>query len=349
MNAVPLHRPGALHDQAWSWAVSLFLHGLAIAAAIVLVADLRLAPQPEPFRWVVSRIEPQTQADASAAARSPRPAQDQPASASRSDEARTAASTVEPPPPAQAIVRRNVPEVTQPLQPAPEPIQAQRQPVEPTLSPTPFIPQQTRSQTTRPTEAPPIERDTAQPPMPVEAPGREPARPRSEAIPQQTAPAAYQAIDATAASPHEATESHQAQERHPLTPAAEGGPALPESATVASLAPTPQADPASPSGPVARPKTDYGWLAGAIRAQVEQLKHYPHLARANRWEGRVVLRAVIGEEGQLVDLKIAESSGHSILDEAALAVLKKAAPLTLPQPLGRPQVVVQVPINYKLR
>lgn len=142
--------------------------------------------------------------------------------------------------------------------------------------------------------------------------------------------------------------SHQAEERHPLTPAAEDGPALPESATVASLAPTPQADPASPSGPVARPKADYGWLAGAIRTQVEQLKHYPHIARANRWEGRVVLRAVIGEEGQLVDLKIAESSGHSILDEAALAVLKKAAPLTLPQPLGRPQVVVQVPINYKL-
>ncbi len=53
--------------------------------------------------------------------------------------------------------------------------------------------------------------------------------------------------------------------------------------------------------------------------------------------------------GQLVELKVSESSGHSVLDEAALEVLKKAAPLTLPQPLGRPQVVVQVPISYRLR
>ena len=111
----------------------------------------------------------------------------------------------------------------------------------------------------------------------------------------------------------------------------------------------PQPAPQTQSGQAVQGKVDYGWLAGAIRARVEQLKHYPHIARANRWEGRVVLRAVIGEDGQLVDLKIAESSGHSILDEAALEVLKKTAPLTLPQPLGRPQVVVQVPISYRLR
>ncbi|MFM8551983.1 MAG: energy transducer TonB [Nitrospiraceae bacterium] len=99
----------------------------------------------------------------------------------------------------------------------------------------------------------------------------------------------------------------------------------------------------------AQTKSDYGWLAQTIRSRVEQLKHYPHMARANRWEGRVVLRAVIGEDGQLVDLTIAESSGHSVLDDAAVDVLKKAAPLALPQPLGRSQVVVQVPISYRLR
>jgi protein TonB len=110
-----------------------------------------------------------------------------------------------------------------------------------------------------------------------------------------------------------------------------------------------QPGPATQPAPSAQTKADYGWLAQTIRTKVEQLKQYPHMARANRWEGRVVLRAVIGEDGQLVDLKIAESSGHSVLDEAALDVLKNAAPLTLPQPLGRSQVVVQVPISYRLR
>lgn len=112
--------------------------------------------------------------------------------------------------------------------------------------------------------------------------------------------------------------------------------------------PPSQPDPQAQPTQGAQTKSDYGWLGQLLRTRVEQLKHYPHVARANRWEGRVVLRAVIGEDGQLVDLKVSESSGHSILDEAAMDVLKQSAPLTLPAPLGRPQVVVQVPISYRL-
>lgn len=95
-------------------------------------------------------------------------------------------------------------------------------------------------------------------------------------------------------------------------------------------------------------KADYGWLAEALWRRVEQLKHYPHLARMNRWEGKVVLRAVIGEDGQLLNLAVAESSGHSVLDHDALDVMRRVSPLKLKHPLGKPQVVVQVPISYKL-
>lgn len=103
-----------------------------------------------------------------------------------------------------------------------------------------------------------------------------------------------------------------------------------------------------PARPMTATKADYGWLAEALWSRVEQLKRYPHLARMNRWEGRVVLRVVIQEDGHLLDLAVAESSGHSVLDQDALEILKLASPLTLKHPLGKPQVVVQVPISYRL-
>jgi protein TonB len=41
---------------------------------------------------------------------------------------------------------------------------------------------------------------------------------------------------------------------------------------------------------------DYGWLAESLWAKVERLKRYPPIARMNRWEGKVVLQAVIRED-----------------------------------------------------
>lgn len=315
MNTLPLRRPGDAQAYAWSWAASLFVHGLAIGAAIVLVSGLRLAPQPEPFRWVVSKIEPRASADVSSQAQPIRPAPDRHAANPLSAETHAAASTATPLPPAQAVAQREAPASIPPPQTLPQTVQAPAKPVE---SIQPLL------QATHTGEAPP--RKEAVPTEPVASP---PVRPMMQAAPPTLA-------NASAASSQAIAEPQEA-------------PAVQEPARVASLAPAPQPAPQAQSDQPIQGKVDYGWLAGAIRTRVEQLKHYPHIARANRWEGRVVLRAVISEDGQLVDLKVAESSGHSVLDEAALEVLKKAAPLTLPQPLGRPQVVVQVPISYRLR
>src|SRR5436309_2806408 len=103
-----------------------------------------------------------------------------------------------------------------------------------------------------------------------------------------------------------------------------------------------------PARPMTAMKADYGWLAEALWSRVEQLKRYPHLARMNRWEGRVVLGVVSQADGHPLGLAVSESSGHSVLDQDALEVLKLASPLTLKHPLGKPQVVVQVPISYRL-
>lgn len=95
-------------------------------------------------------------------------------------------------------------------------------------------------------------------------------------------------------------------------------------------------------------QADYGWLSEALWNRIEQLKRYPALAKANHWEGKVVLEAVIRDDGAILALHVAESSGHSVLDLDALTVVKQASPLILKHPLGHSQVTILVPIAYKL-
>ncbi|MCH7566214.1 MAG: TonB family protein [Nitrospirae bacterium] len=101
---------------------------------------------------------------------------------------------------------------------------------------------------------------------------------------------------------------------------------------------------------ISRPasKPDYGWLADALYRKIDHLKRYPSVARLNQWEGRVLLRAAVRADGQLVDLDVAESSGHPVLDQDALEIMRRASPLELKHALGKPQVVVNVPISYTL-
>lgn len=93
---------------------------------------------------------------------------------------------------------------------------------------------------------------------------------------------------------------------------------------------------------------DYGWLADALRAKIERVKRYPHLAKLNRWQGRVVVQMKVREDGRLVNPEIEESSGYEVLDEAALATVQDASPVRLAHRLEHGHVVISLPINYKL-
>ncbi|HNP30000.1 MAG TPA: TonB family protein [Nitrospirales bacterium] len=95
-------------------------------------------------------------------------------------------------------------------------------------------------------------------------------------------------------------------------------------------------------------EADYGWLAQAIWGEVEKYKRYPRKARQQEWEGKVVLEAVIRMDGTILNLRVAETSGHEILDEDALSLLWKLSPLTLKHSLGRPQLTILVPLTYQL-
>ena len=95
-------------------------------------------------------------------------------------------------------------------------------------------------------------------------------------------------------------------------------------------------------------KRGYGWLTEVILRRVEELKRYPASARADRAEGKVVVKAVIDEDGSISEVGVFQSSGYSTLDEAAIQTMQQAAPLHLPHPLGQSRVTIKIPMNYRL-
>jgi len=50
---------------------------------------------------------------------------------------------------------------------------------------------------------------------------------------------------------------------------------------------------------------------------------YPLIARKKGWEGRVLIQAEIDREGNVSEIKVIESSGFKVLDNASLETLKK--------------------------
>lgn len=104
----------------------------------------------------------------------------------------------------------------------------------------------------------------------------------------------------------------------------------------------------SPAPSVVPAKRDYSWLSEAILRRVEALKRYPAPARIDRAEGKVVIKAVIDENGSITDVGVFQSSGYPALDEAAVETMRQAAPFHLPHPLGQPRMTIRIPMSYRL-
>jgi periplasmic protein TonB len=104
----------------------------------------------------------------------------------------------------------------------------------------------------------------------------------------------------------------------------------------------------SPASSNVPAKRDYGWLSEAILRRVEELKRYPASARIDRAEGKVVVKAVINEDGNLGAVEVFQSSGHPTLDKAAIDTMRQAAPFHLPHPLGQSRMTIKIPMSYRL-
>ena len=88
---------------------------------------------------------------------------------------------------------------------------------------------------------------------------------------------------------------------------------------------------------------------GQISAWIDANKDYPTEVKKKKQQGTVVVRFTIGRDGQLLASTIKQSSGHVLLDQAALETLARAAPFPpIPEFVGRETLSIAVPIDYTL-
>ena len=76
------------------------------------------------------------------------------------------------------------------------------------------------------------------------------------------------------------------------------------------------------------PSEDFAYYLDAWRREVERVGqlNYPAEARAKKLAGTLRLRVTIAADGGLKEVRITESSGHPVLDDAALRIVRLAAP-----------------------
>ncbi|GEM_PF-5948859 len=76
-------------------------------------------------------------------------------------------------------------------------------------------------------------------------------------------------------------------------------------------------------GPTAGEGASLGSAGDTVSAVWNPRPVYPERARRARWEGVVELELLIGSDGSVDSVRVLSSSGHALLDEAALAAVKR--------------------------
>ncbi|WP_422367452.1 energy transducer TonB [Pelagibius sp.] len=192
-----------------------------------------------------------------------------------------------------------------------------------------------------PTEAPPAEEtaepEPPEPPEPIAEP--EPVEPEdlSERVIEPPVPVAKpkppsEAVPAAVIAPEPPVE------REPQTAGA-GGKAGSEDSTEAGASGSDMSAGGRP-GAVA----DYSAI---VLAWLERHKEYPRGAQQRRQEGVVLLFIAIDREGRVLEARIEQSSGRDVLDQAALDMLERAAPLPpVPDDMPQQRLEMVVPVQF---
>ncbi|MCS6287687.1 MAG: TonB family protein [Nitrospira sp.] len=293
------------------WLVSLTLHGLSLGTALVLAAEFSVLPEQRPFRWEVAMVSTPTLQPVAA---------DVPAPLS--------ASSVSP-----AVMPRD----KAPRQVRSRPNAASTQAARSQEARSGIVsPAQDGFVRPQATENPSVAVDSA--PSATHTPSAD----RTSDEPVHEAPQTTRVdLPVTTTEPSEVPPPAVETTEQSATTSV---PSIPESIRLVNR-PTPRAREATVSRVL---HADYGWLAEMLFRKVEQSKRYPTFAKSRRWQGNVILQAVIHEDGSISDITIVTPSGHSVLDLDAVALLEQASPVQLKYPLGQSHVVVHIPIGYRL-
>lgn len=99
----------------------------------------------------------------------------------------------------------------------------------------------------------------------------------------------------------------------------------------------------------AGPSGDSRRYAALVRSWLYAHKIYPRRARMRREEGVVQVRFIIDRAGMLLEGAIVRGSGNGMLDEEALATLRRASPFPkAPRDVGGERIEFTVPIEFAL-
>jgi len=129
----------------------------------------------------------------------------------------------------------------------------------------------------------------------------------------------------------------------PLPDAGEGPPAPLQAARLGPGAATQAAQP--DFDPTA---VDRFWAE--VRNRIAKNQTYPLWARRNNIEGVVVVRFSLTREGRVQKVELEKSSGHSVLDEAAVQAVLQGDPYPpAPEGVSSAQLVGKVPIRFSLQ
>jgi len=87
-----------------------------------------------------------------------------------------------------------------------------------------------------------------------------------------------------------------------------------------------------------------------VKQRIEEARRYPHWAKRQGIEGISYISFTVLSNGLSQDIKIVRSSGSKILDEEAVATIKRASPFpAIPGEIGTPSIQMEVSIVFRLQ
>ena len=86
-------------------------------------------------------------------------------------------------------------------------------------------------------------------------------------------------------------------------------------------------------------------VAGAVSMH----QRYPRIAQLRQWQGTALLQLELAASGQLRAVRVLSSSGHDVLDQQAIEMVRAATPLPpLPATLAGQILTIDVPVVFRL-
>jgi protein TonB len=93
-------------------------------------------------------------------------------------------------------------------------------------------------------------------------------------------------------------------------------------------------------------RSQYGLL---LSQEIAKFKQYPPFAKQSKQQGVVLVQVQIDGLGKLIAVNLYQSSNHELLDNQALAMVRKASPFSKPPPdIENKDLNLVIPITFNL-